>query len=111
MSTTYSITDFSHGIYQYLNDANVECALSMRNVYATPSGLALATTALPAFLSKHARRRYIYSPTGGNTAPGHSVKRHYPIAISLVATPTAPGTIDGITDFVLKGYRGEQERA
>jgi hypothetical protein len=112
MATTYSITDFSHGIYAYTNDAAVANQVSMRNVYATPSGLSLATSAVPQILSKHARRRYIHSVTGGVTSgTSHPLERHYPIAIAQVATPTAPGTIDGVTDWVLKGYRGEQDRA
>lgn len=106
----YGITDFTHGQYAYTDDAAAARSVSMRNVYVTPSGMALVTgTAPPTIKASHARRRYIHSVNGGaNNSP---VERHYPIAPAQVATPTAPGTIDGITNFVLKGYRGEQRRA
>jgi hypothetical protein len=108
----YAITDFTHGKYAYSNDAQVANIVSMRNVYATPSGMTLATggaAGAPVILAKHARRRYIFSQGGG--ANGLNLERHFPIAITQVAAPTAPGTIDGVTNWVLKGYRGEQQRA
>jgi hypothetical protein len=102
------ITDFSHSNYAYTTDGGVASMVSMRNVYSACSGLTAATTALPKFLAKHARRRYIStSADEGANGFGH---RHYPIAITGVANPIAPGTIDGLA-WVLKGYRGEQQRA
>jgi hypothetical protein len=105
----YSITDFTHNFYAYTDDGGDLNSVSMRNVYASCSGLSVDTDGDPYFAAKHARRRYIHSPAGG--AGGKPVTRHYPIAIEQVASPTAPGTIDGIADFALKGYRGEQQRA
>lgn len=111
MSTTYSITDFSHGMYAYTSDSSTASQVSMRNVYATPSGLSAATGAPPVVKSTHARRRYIHSATGGvSGATSKPLERHYPISIAEVGSPTAPGTIDGVTDWSLKGYRGEQIR-
>jgi hypothetical protein len=106
-----TISDFTHGHYAYTNDAGVLNQVSMRNVYAVPSGLSLATGAgagAPTFSAKMARRRYISAL--GQGAGGTTVNRHYPIAATQVASPTPPGTIDGCT-FVLKGYRGERDRA
>jgi hypothetical protein len=112
MSTTYAITDFSHGTYAYTNDSGVANNVSMRNVYATVSGLTAGGGGTPNILSKHARRRYIHSPTGGvSGATSQPLERHFPIATSKIATPGTIGTLDGVTDWVVKGYRGEQQRA
>jgi hypothetical protein len=109
---TYAITDFTHGKYAYTKDDTTVAQVSMRNVYVTPSGLTLATgggLGAPLFSSKHARRRYIFALGAG--AGGHSLERHFPCSINTVATPIAPGTIDGVSTWELKGYRGEQDRA
>jgi hypothetical protein len=104
----YGITDFSHGSYVYVSDNTNTYNVSMRNVYVTASGLTLATAFNPPFAAKHARRRYVHSINGGGG--GAPVERHYPISTAQIVTATIP-TVDGITNFTIKGYRGEQIRA
>ena len=103
----YSITDFSHQSRGYAPDSGGTFNVSLRTVYVGPSQLAAKNAGAKNFSSKHARRRYIFYQ---NTGTGNDLRRHYPVSIANATTPTAPGTIDGVP-WVLKGYRGEQDRA
>lgn len=106
----YAITDFSHLLMTYTNDANAVRKVSLRTIYQAASQLAAlgGNNGAPVIPTKHARRRYIFYQNLTNK--GDDLHRHYPVALANAANPTAPGQLDGVT-WVLKGYRGEQERA
>jgi hypothetical protein len=105
-----TITDFSHTNRTYTSDSNATWQIGIRTVYIAASQLAAigGNTGAPHFPSKHARRRYIYyiEPAAGKK----DLHRHYPVAIANVTgAPAAPNGIDGL-NWLLKGYRGEQDR-
>lgn len=109
----YSITSLAHQAYAYVDDANANRSVSMRIVYATLSGLTTPPAGGASSIKSHnARVRFIHSPNGGQSGTQTPVERKFPVAKTVAATP-APntavgGNIDGITNFVWKGYRGEK---
>jgi len=116
MASTYSLTDFSHKNVGYISDKNTtstpDYVVSIRNVYVPFCGMTVPGTPPSAvFRSTHARRRYIHSATGGVTSgTSMPLERHFPIDKSVWQTPITLTGIDGVTDWVYKGYRGEQDR-
>jgi hypothetical protein len=118
MASTYDLTDFSIVRALYVDDGAQTQITVLRNVYLTNalSGLTLYTpvsTDTYGYLKpSRCRRRYIHSPSGGLSAPPFdALTRHFPVVLANVITPPAgPFTIDGVADWVLKGYRGERRQ-
>jgi hypothetical protein len=112
----YAITNFSHTKYGYTSDGGQPKFVSCRTVYTVAlTGLAATPAAGAAEIRVlHARRRYIHSKTGSQT-PVNPVERHFPVVIAKAQNPAVNAalgaTVDGITDFLWKGYRGETDRA
>jgi hypothetical protein len=112
----YAITTLAHKLYAYTTDGNKSAYVSMRTVYQPYNNFALNTAGTFQVFSKHWRRRYIHSPNGGQTSGAMPVERHMPCTLAQSDTPAAGGAIggagiDGITNFVWQGYRGQTNRA
>lgn len=118
----YSITDFSHGPYQYLSDDGKKYTVMSRNAIQAvlPAGVKLAAkdgTETGTFSAKRARHVWLEAVVD-EVAPGaDQVKRKKAIVASINSTGATPGyfigqTVTGLDglNWMVTGYVGEKQR-
>lgn len=107
-----SITDLTRGNYQYDSDDGTTYTITMRNVYATASGLTAGSGG--ARFPRNGSPRHIW--IAADNGSGHILRRKVPVSKSAMSTyegSTGPGTvlngIDGL-NWTLHGFTGEKQK-
>lgn len=106
-----TITDLTRGTYAYDSDDGNTYLISMRNVYATASGLSLSSSGTP--LPKNSKPRHVW--ISADNGSGHILRRKFPASKAKMATYEGTGGtatvsgIDGLT-WNVHGFTGEKRK-